>query len=180
MRAYARYSILFSTLIFATVIYVWPLAAQESSPQTSPIVVVPGNPAVVNNPEVASQLAVSVTETKSPAAPAYYQDQALWALMVSFLIQWLKKQKWFGWVTEESTARIKTQFGFLAAIMTTAGIHFAVSGNAFDSGGAAITISGISFNALKDVIWQWAAQQAWYRTVVKEPREVTLVAKENV
>lgn len=180
MRPHVRYSAFLFAIGLVLVTYAWPLAArqqptlQQPVPQTSPVVVVPGNPAVVNNPEVPSQLAVSVTEAKSPAAPAHYQDQAIWALMVSFMIQWLKKQKWFGWVTEQTSARIKTQFGFIAALVTAAGIHFAVSGSVLDSGGAAITVSGLSLNVLKDIIWQWASQQAWYRLVVKEPREVVI------
>jgi hypothetical protein len=139
--------------------------AQETKSQP-PVVTVPGTTPAVS-PSVPSQPAVAVTEVKSPAAPAHYTDQAIWALMVSLLLQYLKKTNWFTPFSNASSARIKSFIGFAAAFVTAAGIHFAVSGNILD-GGASITISGVSVNALKDVLWQWASQQAWYRTVVKE------------
>lgn len=139
-----------------------------AQPQAPPVVTVPGSVSPPPAADVHSQPAVAVTEVKSPAAPAHYTDQALWALMVSFLIQWLKKSPWFGWITPETSSRIKTQFGFLVALLTAAGIHFAVSGSLLDGGGASITVSGLSLNALKDVAWQWTAQQAWYQAVVKD------------
>jgi hypothetical protein len=157
--------------VFACLLYALPLAraqgnAQVPTPQP-PIVTVPGTTPPVS-PSVASQPAVSVTEVKSPAAPAHYGDQALWALMIGLLVQWLKRSPWFGWITPASSARLKTQFGFLAAFLTAAGIHFAVSGSVLDGGGASLTVSGLSLNAFKDVLWQWAAQEGWYRAVIKE------------
>jgi len=164
-------------IVAAALIIVGPFTgASFVTAQTAPVVTVPGTPAAVS-PDVPSQPAVSVKEVSSPAAPSHYGDQAIWALMVSFLIQWLKKSPWFGWITPQTSARIQTQFGFIAALVTAAGIHFAISGSLLDGGGASVTVSGLSINAVKDVAWQWAAQQAWYRQLVKEPREVTLVAQ---
>ncbi len=145
-----------------------PKPAQQSG---SPVVSVPGAVPQVSA-DVPQQTAVAVKEVNSPAAPSHFGDQAIWALMVSFLIQWLKKSPWFGWITPESAARLKTQFGFLAAFLTAAGIHFAVSGSLLDGGGASITVTGLSVNAFKDVAWQWASQQGWYQLLVKEPKEV--------
>ena len=178
MRLHVRYLVLFSAIGLIALVYA-PVARTQSVPaaQGSPVVTVPGSTPVARDPDVPSLPAVAVTEVKSPAAPAHYQDQAIWALMVSFLMQWLKRQTWFGWITEKTSARIKTQFGFIMALFTAAGIHFAVSGSILDGGGASITVSGISLNVVKDVIWQWASQQAWYRLVVKEPREVTLAPR---
>jgi len=99
--------------------------------------------------------------------------------MVSMLIQWLKKSPWFGWITPATSARIQTQFGFIAAFLTAAGIHFAVSGSILDGGGASITVTGLSINAFKDIAWQWASQQGWYQLVVKDPKEVTLVRSDG-
>ncbi len=147
----------------------------QLSQQESPVVNVPGTPSVVS-PNIPSQSAVTVKQAESPAAPSHYGDQAIWALMVSFVLQWLKKSPWFGWITPDSSARLKTQFGFLAAFLTAAGIHFAVSGSMLDGGGAAITMSGLSVNAVKDVAWQWASQQGWYRLLVKEPTTTTVIA----
>lgn len=151
------------------------LTAQTTTAGGAPVVNVPGTAPTVN-PDLPSQPAVSVREVSSPAAPSHYGDQAIWALMVSFLIQWLKKSPWFGWITPQTSARIQTQFGFIAALLTAAGIHFAVSGSFLDGGGASVTVSGLSINAVKDVAWQWASQQGWYRLLVKEPKEVTFVA----
>ncbi len=143
------------------------VAQPPAQAQGTPIVDVPGSLPTARG-DVASQAAVAVSEVKSPAAPAHYTDQAIWALMIAFLIQWLKKAPWFGWITPETSARVKTQFGFLAALLTAAGIHFAVSGSVLDGSGASITVSGLSLNAVKDVAWQWASQQAWYRMLVKD------------
>ena len=152
-------------------------ARQQPPPGGPPVVTVPGSPAPVS-PDIPSQPAVSVKEVTSPAAPSHYGDQAIWALMVSLLIQWLKKTPWFGWIRADTPARIQTQFGFVAAFLTAAGIHFAVSGSVLDGGGASITVTGLSVNAFKDIAWQWASQQAWYQLVVKDPKEVTLVQPE--
>ena len=175
-----RYSLPVLAVLLVAVVYAAPLlraqdrgpldqgARQPPAAAQTPVVQVPGSPAPAPQPPVASQPAVAVTEVKSPAAPAHYTDQALWALMMALLIQYLKKTPWFGWLTPESSARLKAQFGFLVALATAAGIHFAVSGSVLDGGGASITVSGLSLNALKDVAWQWASQQAWYQAVVKD------------
>ncbi len=153
-------------------IYVAPLTnAQTPEPlgqptPQSPIVSVPGTQPAVN-PELPSQPAVSVKEVQSPAAPSHYTDQAIWALMVSFVLEYLKKKSWFSFLTPESTARLKAQFGFVTALLTAAGIHFAVTGSVLDGSGAAITISGLSVDAFKDLGWQWAAQEGWYKMLIK-------------
>lgn len=151
-------------------------AQQPPTPQTPPpVVTVPGTAPAADPTKVPTQEAVAVKEVESPAAPSHATDQAIWALMVSLTIQYLKKAPWFGLLSDASTSRVKSAVGFTAAILTAAGIHFAVSGNIFDGGGASITITGISMNAFKDVAWQWASQQGWYRAVVKEPKEIAIV-----
>jgi hypothetical protein len=153
-----------------------PNAPQPQAPG-SPVVSVPATiPAP--NPEQAQQNAVAVKEVESPAAPSHATDQAIWALMVSLLIQYLKKAPWFTLLSDQTSQRVKSFVGFAAAFLTAAGIHFAVSGSIFDGGGASITVTGLSFNAFKDLAWQWAAQQGWYRAVVKEPKEIALVPPE--
>jgi len=144
--------------------------------QATPIVTAAGSPPGPVAPSVPTQQAVAVKEVESPAAPSHATDQAIWALMVSLTMQYLKKAPWFGLLKDSNSSRFKAGVGFAAAVLTAAGIHFAVSGNIFEGGGASITVTGISFNALKDVAWQWASQQGWYRAVVKEPKEITLVA----
>lgn len=165
------------TLVFLACLVVLSgqtVSAQDPAPTGSPTVEVPGSPPDVD-PDRPTTVAVQTQEVPSPAAPDHYSDQALWALLVAQLYEYLKRTKWFSWVTPQSTSRMKTQFGFLLAVITAAGINFAVSGNLYE--GASITISGLSLNAFKDVAWQWGAQQAWYKLVVKEPREVAVTAK---
>jgi len=173
MKTQVRALAIGGALMIALALYAGgPLVVAQQA-TGSPVVSVPGAAPTVN-PDLPSQPAVSVREVSSPAAPSHYGDQAIWALMVSFLIQYLKKSPWFGWITPQTSARIQTQFGFVAALLTAAGIHFAVSGSFLDGGGASVTVSGLSINAVKDVAWQWASQQGWYRLIVKEPKEVTI------
>lgn len=153
-------------------------AFAQQSPQTqAPGSAVVSVPATIpeTNPAQPTQNAVAVKQVESPAAPSHASDQAIWALMVSLAIQYLKKAPWFGLLSDSSSSQLKSAIGFAAALLTAAGIHLAVSGSVFDGGGASITVTGLSVNAFKDLAWQWAAQQGWYRAVVKEPRELTLV-----
>lgn len=154
------------------------VVAQSNAPQQqAPGSTVVSVPATIPspNPDQAQQNAVAVKEVESPAAPTHATDQVIWALMVSLLIQYLKKAPWFTLLSDETSSRVKAFVGFAAALLTAAGIHFAVSGSIFDGGGASITVTGLSVNAFKDLAWQWAAQQGWYRAVVKEPKEIALV-----
>lgn len=141
--------------------------AQPLPQQNPPVVNVPGTVSPAT-PTQQSQPAVPVAQVTSPAAPAHFEEQALWAIMISFVIQWLKKSTWFGWITTQSPARLQTQFGFLAAVLTAAGVHFAVAGSFLDNNGVSFTVTGLSVTAFKDIAWQWAAQQTAYRVVVKE------------
>lgn len=153
-------------------------AFAQQSPQTQePGSAVVSVPATIpqTNPSQPTQNAVAVKEVESPAAPSHATDQAIWALMVSLLIQYLKKAPWFGLLSDDSSSKVKSAVGFAAALLTAAGIHLAVSGSVFDGGGASITVTGLSVNAFKDVAWQWASQQGWYRAVVKEPKEIAVV-----
>jgi hypothetical protein len=151
-------------------------AQQAPQPQApgSPVVSVPAT-IPQPNPNQPQQNAVAVKQVESPAAPSHASDQAIWALMVSLVIQYLKKAPWFGLLSDSSSSQLKSAVGFFAALLTAAGIHLAVSGSVFDGGGASITVTGLSLNAFKDVAWQWASQQGWYRAVVKEPKEIAVV-----
>jgi hypothetical protein len=146
----------------------------QQQPAGSPVVSVPATIPQAN-PDQPTQNAVAVKEVESPAAPSHATDQAIWALMVSLLMQYLKKAPWFTLLSDRTSSRAKSLVGFCAALLTAAGIHFAVSGSIFDGGGASITVTGLSMNAFKDLAWQWAAQQGWYRAVVKEPKEFAFV-----
>ena len=111
--------------------------------------------------------AVPTQEVTSPAAPAHWPDQVLWALAGTQLLEYLKRSKWFPWLSPRTTARIKAQWGFGMALLTAAGIHYVIQGSFFSSDGVAITISGVSFAAFKDLAIQWSSQQGWYQLIVE-------------
>lgn len=132
----------------------------------TPVVTVPGT-TPASNPERPSTTAVATTEVPSPAAPTHYQDQIIWSLLAAQGFEYLKKTKWFQWVTPQSSGRIKAQFGFALALLTAAGVHFTNTGNIFDGGSLVITWGGLTFDIIKDVLFQWGSQQAWYLGLVK-------------
>lgn len=137
-----------------------------TQPPASPITNVPGTVAPAAQ-GVPTQPAVAVTTVPSPVSPQNPLDQVMWALAMSFGMRFITKKGWFAFLTPTSTARIKTLCGFLIAAGTAAGIHLAVNGSPFDGHGASITITGLSFDAFKDVGFQWVSQQAWYDGLVK-------------
>jgi hypothetical protein len=53
------------------------------------------------------------------------------------------------------------------ALATAAGIHIAVSGSVLDGSGLSFSITGLTVDAIKDVGFQWVAQQGWYDALVK-------------
>lgn len=121
-------------------------------------------------------IAVPVQDVPSPAAPDHAKEQLMWGLVAVFLLQSLKKTGWFPWLTEQTAARVKAQWGFFLALFTAFGVRLAITGSILnDQDGATITISGLSWDVIKDVAWQWASQQAIYKTIVKDTA-VTLSA----
>ncbi len=98
----------------------------------------------------------------SQSVPSHAPDQIIWALVASYLFQWVKGQSWFALVSHESSRRVQAFMGAGMAALTAAGIHFAVAGSVLDGAGASITITGITLDGLKDFVFQWASQQAWY------------------
>lgn len=119
-------------------------------------------------PGAPSQPAVAVTTVPSPAAPQNPLDQVMWAGAISYVLRYLTKKKWFPVLSEDASSRLKTQFAFIAALLTAAGIHFAVNGSFFSHEGISFSFAGLSFDAVKDIGFQWLSQQAWYDTIVKQ------------
>ena len=142
-------------------------SAQQPDQATVPVVSVPGSVQTVS-PGQASQPAVTVTTVPSPASPQHAPEQIMWALAASYILRYLTNKNWFTFLSSASTKRLKAVWGFSAAFLTAAGVHIAVNGSLFGDGGAGVTISGLSFNVIKDVIFQWASQQGWYDLVVKQ------------
>ena len=118
---------------------------------------------VVFGPVVSAQ-AEFVTAT---GMPTHAPDQMLWSLVAAYVIQYLKKSSWFRLVSETSAARAKAQVGFLAALLTTAGVHFAFTGSVLDGEGGTLTVTGLSVNVFRDVIFAWVTQQGWYDMIVR-------------
>lgn len=123
-----------------------------------------------------SQPAVPTKEVPSPAAPSNMPESVAWGLGAAYVVEYLKKSGWFTFLSDSSTQRAKVVFGFLAAFITAAGIQFAVSGSVLDAGGASVTITGITFTGIKDVLFQWIAQQGWYDLVVHKRADSQAVA----
>ncbi len=139
-------------------------ATPGQAPVTTPVpgVVVPAAPGAPSTP------AVAVTTVPSPAAPQSPMDAVMWSLAMSYVLRFLMNLKRFTWLTPESSARIKAWAGFFVAAGTAAGIHLAVNGSFLSHGGVGFTVTGLSVDALKDIGFQWASQQAWYEGLVKK------------
>lgn len=142
-----------------------PIIGQQPEP---PIVTVPGTVPTPQTADRPSQAAVPVKEVPSPAAPSNMPESIGWALGAAYVLEYLKKTGWFTFLTDASTGRAKAVFGFVTAFLTAAGIQFAVSGSILDAGGASVTFTGITLIGIKDVLFQWVAQQGWYDLVVKK------------
>lgn len=138
-------------------VYALPSRGGQPAP---PVTTVPG---VIQPP---------VTTVPSPASPQNPMDQVEWALAASFLLRYVTKKRWFQFLSDETEPQIKTLVGFVTAFGTAAGIHFVVNGSPFDGHGATVTVSGISFDLIKDVGFQWVSQQAWYEGLVKQVQPV--------
>ena len=96
-------------------------------------------------------------------------NQAGTAIMVAYLVQWLKTSGWFGFLTPASETRIKVAFGALAAFVTTVGIHYAFDVDLTGHSVFTLTIpTGAElFHSASDFGKQWAFQQFAYKTGVK-------------
>lgn len=161
--------VLITVGVVVALVYYAPLIrgqGQPAAPSGSPITTVPGTilPPAPGAPAVP---AVAVTSVPSPAAPQNPLDQMMWAAAMAYVIQFLKKRSWFKFLTPESEARTKAIWGFVVAAMTAAGIHLVVNGSFFTSGGVSVGITGLSFDAFKDVGFQWLSQQIAYDGLVK-------------
>ncbi len=154
-------------LLVAFVVFAYgaPLLRGQTVPQnpSSPITSVPGS-VPVTAPGEKTQAAVAVTTVPSPASPNHVPEQVIWSLAMAYALQWVKNK---GWLGANTTAQMKTMIGAAVAIATAAGIHIGVSGSLIDGNGA-LTVTGLSFNAFKDIGFQWVSQQAWYDGLVKK------------
>ena len=177
MKRYAALVVVAGLLLWS-----WPSIAgtQQPAPTGPPVVPVPGvvQPAPAGSP---AQPAVAVTTVPSPASPQNPTDQVMWALAASLLLRYVTKKRWLSFLTPDAEPNVKALIGFLTAFSTATGIHFIVNGSPFDGHGATLTITGLSFDLIKDVGFQWVAQQAWYEGLVKQvPALQTIVQQTHV
>lgn len=151
--------------VAALLVYAAPLMGQQPPAQNpaSPVTTVPGTVPEVA-PGAPSQSAVAVTTVPSPASPQHVPEQIEWALACAYALQMAKKT---GLIKPDVDAKVKAMIGGVVAVATAAGIHIGVSGSFFHGDGA-LTVTGLSFNAFKDIGFQWVAQQAWYDGLVKK------------
>lgn len=110
---------------------------------------------------------VAVTQAPSPAGPQNPLDMVIWALGVSMALRQIIKSGKLPFLNSATEPQIKAAAGFVAALCTAAGIHLVVHGSFFTPDGVSATVTGLSFDAVKDVVFQWVSQQAWYEGLVK-------------
>lgn len=162
-----RYCLLAFAFLVAIYAYSAPMRAQEQKAKTTssgtPVTQVPGTlPVLVKD----STPAVVTTTVPSPASPAHYPEQLMWAAAMSYLIEWLKKQTWFP-LSKATPANLQATFAFVVALVTAAGIHIAVSGSLLSDGGLSFSVTGLTADAIKDIGFQWVSQQGWYDALIK-------------
>lgn len=160
-----------ASIVGVVLIYNAPLlrsqTAQSQGPASAAVTSVPGQIAPPA-PGAPTQPAIAVTTVPSPASPQNPLDQVMWAGAVSYILRYLTKKNWFPIINDGSLPRLKAQVAFVAALLTAVGIHFAVNGSFFSHEGMSFSVAGLSFDAVKDVGFQWLSQQAWYDVIVRK------------
>ncbi len=157
-------------LVLAGCVYYAPLLRSQVPAQGqpgSPITTVPGTvaPPAEGAPTTP---AVAVTSVPSPAAPQNPLDQMMWAAAMAYVIQFLKKMPWFTLLTPQTEARTKAVLGFIVATCTAVGIHLVVNGSFFTASGVSLGVTGLSFDAFKDIGFQWLSQQIAYDGLIRK------------
>lgn len=121
---------------------------------------------VLSAPLFAQVTPVPVTAVPTPQN--HIPETVGWGLVVSYLYQWAKNSKRIPLFDHEWTRATQARVGAIIAVLSAVGIHFSITGDFLDSAGpgATLTITGLTFNSVKDVALAWASQQAWYDLVV--------------
>ena len=96
-------------------------------------------------------------------------NQAGTAIMVAYVLEWVKRSGWFPFLSATSSERLKVMAGALAAFATTVGIHYAFDVDLTGHSVFTLTIpTGAElFHSASDFGKQWAFQQFAYKTGVK-------------
>ena len=164
-----KHPLAIAALALVLLAYGAPLLRGQTAaePPATPVTSVPGSiqpPA----PGAPTQPAVAVTSVPSPASPQNPSDQIMWALAMSYALRYITIKGWLKFLSVDSEPRVKAFCSFIVAAATAAGIHMAVNGSFFSTGGVGLSITGLSMNAFKDIGFQWVSQQGWYDLVVKK------------
>lgn len=143
-----------------------PPVVADPSGVPAPVAVVPPAVAPAAIPAPRDVPAVLVQEMPaSPASPNHMPEQITWALAMSYIYRYVNNK---GWLGANTTKRVKVVIGGVVATLTAVGIHIGVDGSFFGTAGASVTITGLSWDALKDIGFQWVSQEAWYDTIVRK------------
>lgn len=91
-------------------------------------------------------------------------------IIVAYFLEYLKHASWFSMIGEQSQTKLKILFGFLAALITTIGIHYTFDYDYNAGGVLQVTIPSVQTMAhsLWDLGKQWAFQQASYDGFVRK------------
>lgn len=100
------------------------------------------------------------------------------AIIVSYLLEYLKGKDWFPLISYLSSSRAKAIVGGLAAFITTLGISYAFDYHPSGNSTLTIVIPAIPqlIHSLLDFAKQWAMQQFVYDTAVKNSSSPKLMA----
>ena len=97
----------------------------------------------------------------SPDTVSLLGQQVPVALVLVYLQNWLKQQRWFPWLTYQS-AKANHLFAIIASGVGTFGIHFAHTGTV--SNGGTFTIAFPPLAVLAVALWHWATQYIFSKT----------------
>jgi len=99
-----------------------------------------------------------------------FADQITFGLIVAFVLESLKKSKFFPLLSPEHTVTYKRFVAFVAALITTVGVHYT-----FDPEARTITIAlptiGQTFHGLYELTKQLVFQQAAYQGLIESKKD---------
>jgi hypothetical protein len=100
--------------------------------------------------------------------PNLLVDQLGSAAVVVFLLEWLKKQSWFIWLTDESTKRVKWLFSLVFGALAVAGI-----GYVWTPSEGTLLVTGLTLTGIATALWHYivqiVSQKVIYRVAVQTP-----------
>ena len=94
-------------------------------------------------------------------------------VIVSYALEYLKQSNKFHFLNEADTGTYKAIIGFLAALVTTVGIHYTFDYDVSAGGQLVLTLPSLSaaMHGAWDFARQWAFQQASYDGFVRRREE---------